>query len=162
MTNPLHALKDIHTPAAISSWPPAPGWILLTIITLVVIIIFLYYLKKRFHYYQAKSQALKILETINPVNHSAQKKSPAQAYTNHAQAYNALLKRVAQHYFPNESNIATLSEKRWVEFLVSKLPEKYKKLANIQANNLVTSLYRPIKTETELRQFIRLWIKECL
>ncbi|HRX71787.1 MAG TPA: DUF4381 domain-containing protein [Candidatus Competibacteraceae bacterium] len=35
--NPLANLRDIHLPDAVSWWPPAPGWWLLTVLSLMII-----------------------------------------------------------------------------------------------------------------------------
>ena len=35
--NPLQNLKDIHLPGAVSAWPPAPGWWILTFLLLALV-----------------------------------------------------------------------------------------------------------------------------
>ncbi|NRB41519.1 MAG: DUF4381 domain-containing protein [Pseudomonadales bacterium] len=66
--NPLEQLKDIHLPDAISSWPPAMGWWLVTIIIIVTLtsaitLLYLYWQKTSY-----KRQAIKKLKDIQLKN----------------------------------------------------------------------------------------------
>ncbi|MEX2327800.1 MAG: DUF4381 domain-containing protein, partial [Pseudomonadales bacterium] len=59
--DPLAQLRDIHLPAPIEAWPPAPGWIVLAILALLfatAAIVFLYGRWRRNQYRREGLQAL--------------------------------------------------------------------------------------------------------
>ncbi|WP_395168414.1 DUF4381 domain-containing protein [Piscirickettsia salmonis] len=148
--SPLSLLKDIHAPEAVSGWPPAPGWLILISLVIILFIVLSYLLKKYCNKQKIKLYGLNSLYDI-----------PQHSNSHYAKECNALLKRVAHYYFP-EQNIKILSEKKWHDFLISKLPKKHHKFATVQANYLITSLYQAeIISNIELKQFVQLWIKEC-
>lgn len=106
----LTQLKDIHWPAAIGFWPPAPGWFIvfaLLVMGLVGIVCWLLYRTKQ---QRIKKQALALLAA-----YEAQ-----YARDNEAQLASAriseLLKRVALVYFPRQE-VASMHGHQWVAFL---------------------------------------------
>ncbi|AKP74314.1 hypothetical protein Psal006b_01134 [Piscirickettsia salmonis] len=148
--SPLSLLKDIHAPEAVSGWPPAPGWLILISIVIILFIVLSYFLKKYRNRQKVKLYGLNSLYDI-----------PQHSNSHYAKECNALLKRVAHYYFP-EQNIKILSEKKWHDFLILKLPKKHHNIAITQVNYLITSLYQPeIISNIELKKFVQLWIKEC-
>ncbi|MEE9451556.1 MAG: DUF4381 domain-containing protein [Gammaproteobacteria bacterium] len=110
--DPLAALRDIHLPKAVSFWPPAPGWIIIT--TLIVLLcsgliwIGYRYLRRQ----RIKKLALQRLQALQ-----------AQYQQSHqgkeiVTELSILLRRVALAYFPRKE-IAGLTGKPWLSFLQS-------------------------------------------
>jgi hypothetical protein len=129
--NPLDQLKDIHLPGAVSNWPPAYGWWLLSVLILFTLIFSikasLTFRRKRL----AKRQALKELAKLT---HS-DSDWPVQL--------NQLLKRLVISYFPQEE-VAGLHLDSWCAFLTTQLPIKAQVKFSQQMQALQGYIYRPM------------------
>lgn len=106
----LAQLKDIHLPAAISWWPPAPGWMILSASVLLLLLGIIYGFALYYRHRQAKRQALRLLQTYQ------------QEYFNGVSSQmisvkvSELLRRVALVYYPREQ-VASLQGEAWLDFL---------------------------------------------
>jgi hypothetical protein len=110
MNPALQQLKDIHLPHAISTWPTAPGWIILiTIATMIIGYLIYRYFQRRRSLYTVKFaflmlNKLKALTVSNPEK------------INIAAEVSTLIRRTALHYFHRE-DIAGLTGLAWLTFL---------------------------------------------
>jgi hypothetical protein len=151
--NPLQDLKDIRTPAAIESWPPAYGWWLVLILVVVGICLLTIWLVKKQKASIAKRQALKALQQID----SSDLEGVSQL--------NQLLKRVAMTYFPNQ-NVQQMHGANWTAFLVKTLPNKKVKDFSEPFELMQQTLYQPHTTEVaefpSYCQSVETWIKHAL
>ena len=109
-TDPLAALRDIHEPAMIAGWPPAPGWWVLAVIGVALLVSLVVWLLKRHAANRYRREALKELETLQASWQSARDN---QVYLQDLQT---LLKRVALTRFDREA-VAGLTGEAWVQFL---------------------------------------------
>ncbi len=122
--NPLDQLQPPITPAAVSWWPPAPGWWLL-LISLPLLVWGIWWLRKRL---QSKGRKPTRVEELDPLRQAAllelaqltapQAGEPAGIWL---QQLNALLKRLCREHYPNQ-NSHTLSGRAWLAFLDSRCP----------------------------------------
>ncbi len=113
--DPLAQLHDLHLPASVAAWPPAPGWWLVAALLITVIVVSVYRVsqnRRRNRYRRLAQQELQQL--LQQLPKSA---PPAQQLA----ALNNLLKRVALIAYPN-TPVARLSGKAWAEFLVAHCP----------------------------------------
>lgn len=101
VNDPLDALRPLHEPAAISWWPPAPGWWVLLLFLLFVLLVFWRW--KRATLQRAALRELKLL--ASKINTSQQ-----------AAAINQLLKRYALVCWP-AAEVAALTGESWLKFL---------------------------------------------
>jgi hypothetical protein len=104
--DPLAQLRDIHLPAPVSWWPPAPGWWGLTLLILCLVglgayILFLSLRKKRY-----RKAALKELAVLR------KNSDPRTALEQLA----ALLRRVAIQSF-GRKEVVGLTGRKWLELL---------------------------------------------
>lgn len=109
-TDPLAQLRDIHLPAAIESWPPAPGWWGLTFLGTVAILGFIYWLWGRWQANKYRREAIKQLDRILD-NYDTDGDVTLYLYD-----YQLLLKRVALTRY-NRGLVANLTGEAWVAFL---------------------------------------------
>lgn len=108
LLNPLQQLKDIHLPNPISNWPSAPGWIILLVLLLGLFSLGSCYLLR---YFSRKKRQRYMLEVLNNVmEHYAYQPDELIAQLN------LLLKRFSLIKYP-KAQVATLTGKRWLEFL---------------------------------------------
>ena len=124
----LSGLRDIHLPIEPSWWPPALGWWFVAGATLLVcLIFFLLYLYWATRPKQYATRELKRIyrKTSNPVVLARQ--------------ISLLLKRVALLNYPR-SSVATLSEEKWVDFLVDKTGQTF---SDAQLTLIASSTYMP-------------------
>ncbi len=106
----LENLRDIHLPAPISGWPPAPGWwIVAALITAGIAALFLW-LRRRARQRGYRKIALQQLQTLY---RNWQQHGDDIAF---AQATNRLLKQTALAAFPAR-DIASLTGADWLDFL---------------------------------------------
>jgi len=111
----LEQLRDIHSPSAISSWPPAIGWWILAIVCFVVVIFVLYQIIYRYKKNAWRRSAIKELNHLKSIYSE-------QANTTTLSELNALLKRCIASARKN-SDYLSLTSKAWTECL--KFPSTY-------------------------------------
>ena len=116
-TAPMEQLRDIHLPAAVNWWPPAPGWWLLLIVALAILITALFWLRNYRRKNRYRRLALQHLHTLR--DHWRQQERQQQhddsALT---QAINRLLKQTALAAYPRQ-RVAALTGADWLLFLDS-------------------------------------------
>lgn len=109
-TQELAQLRDIHLPDAIGWWPLAPGWYVLTIVSMVVLITVVFLLHRYYAKGRVRRQALCLLSTFRQ---QYQRDANSQLS---ASRISELLKRVALVYFPR-ARVASLQGESWLAFL---------------------------------------------
>ena len=109
-TDPLAQLRDIHTPAMIETWPPAPGWWLLAALIVALMFYGLYWLIQRWRANRYRREAFSELAGLK---HDWEKHRDDLVYL---EALQRLLKRVALTRF-NREDVASLTGEAWVQFL---------------------------------------------
>ena len=105
----LAQLKDVHSPQSIGSWPPAIGWILLSIIAVVCLTALLWFTFRWYKNNAWRRAALKEFKRLKPVYQQAP--SPQGLAT-----INALLKRCTASLQHDNSLLATHG-KIWADIL---------------------------------------------
>lgn len=110
--DPLANLREIHLPAEVSFWPPAPGWWVLAVVTTIAIFasLLLYNRHRRRSLY--RREALAQLQRL-----SCDGESPSRQMAE----INRLLKRVALTAYPNQA-LAQLHSEYWLDFLQRSAP----------------------------------------
>ncbi len=110
MNPDLDQLRDIHLPAPVSWWPPAPGWWLLLAIILLGTFAswFVYRLHKRNAW---RRSALEMLKQLREQFQSGSAESQRIVAD-----LSVLMRRVAISRFPREES-ARLSGEAWLKFL---------------------------------------------
>ncbi|WP_250658602.1 DUF4381 domain-containing protein [Alkalimarinus coralli] len=107
----LSQLKDIHEPAAIGFWPPAPGWWALIITVVIAIVLVAYLIRRHIQNNAWKKEANKTITQVS-----------AQVSTHSHQEslclINKLIKRIAHHKL-NDPTISALTGQQWKQFLES-------------------------------------------
>lgn len=141
----LAQLRDIHEPAPVSWWPPAPGWWLLGALVLAAVAAAIFFWHRR-QKIRARNryrvEAIRLLREVDPGNPRA----PEQI--------NEILKRVAVTSFGRPA-CGNLTGRRWIEFLekssASELPLEARKA-------LLEHLYRRPDKKPEQRD---LNLRDC-
>ncbi|MBB3061477.1 DUF4381 domain-containing protein [Microbulbifer rhizosphaerae] len=103
----LAQLRDIHEPAPVGWWPPAPGWWLLgaLILTAVAAAIFFWHRRRKIRARNRyRVEAVRLLQDVAPANPRA------------VEQINEILKRVAVASFGRPA-CGNLTGRRWIEFL---------------------------------------------
>lgn len=118
---PLQQLRDIHLPAAVSWWPPAPGWWLLLIAALISLAIAFLWLRNHRRKNRYRRLALQHLHTLRDQwrQQERQQQRDDGALT---QAINRLLKQTALAAYPRQ-RVAALTGADWLLFLDSGLKQ---------------------------------------
>lgn len=144
-------LADIHTPQAISAWPPAYGWWILLVIVIAVLIALVHQWRKRQAERLAQKLALIELDNINLNDFAA------------GQQINAVLKRAAMHYFGRE-NIASLSGSKWQSFLINSLKREHKTAVKFDQSWVSFAYSQKVEAQQviDFHQFAKWWIKKYL
>lgn len=141
-------LADIHTPAAISAWPPAYGWWILAAIIILLSIWLYMALRKRQQKRIQQNFALTELNQVNLQDFSA------------GQQINEILKRAAMVYYTREQ-VASLTGNKWKTFLLHGL-----KGEKISFNDewLDFGYSATIDTDQVIayHQFAKLWLSKAL
>lgn len=117
----LAQLADIHMPAAVSMWPPAPGWWALAALLVFLLLWVVMRLLRSFKQRKICAFALEELNTIyrNFLASQASATDSASSTLNYINDFNSVLRRVALWNFP-EAKIASLGGKAWVDFIREK------------------------------------------
>lgn len=114
--DPLSQLADIHLPAAVSLWPPAPGWWLLAALLLCGLALLGLVQVRRWQQRQRLTRVLAELAQARAAWRKADASVRNDAGLALLYAINSLLKRVALLHFP-EAQVAPLAGKDWLRFL---------------------------------------------
>lgn len=114
MADPLAELRDIHMPAPVGWWPPAPGWWLLAAALLVLLGLAAYFGVRRFRRQRYRRIARRQLEALYA--QWQQQRDDALFL----RELNQLLKQAALHAFAAE-RVAPLHGAAWLRFLDSTL-----------------------------------------
>ena len=150
----LNQLKGIHEPAAIGTWPPAPGWWILSISSLLLIALIIYMWRRHINNNRWKKEAIKSLNNIDT--------------DNSLHAINTLIKKIAI-YKVNDSSITSLSGEPWARFLTTFLntPKTPNLFSSEQLTLLTQGQYQKNATAnlqeatTALVKALQQWIKEA-
>ncbi len=106
----LAGLRDIHLPAAVSAWPPAPGWWVVGAVSLAIAISAVLWGRRRWRRQAYRRAALRALQELD---RQWQQHGDAAVYI---AAVNALLKQTALCAYPRQA-VAALNGPAWGEFL---------------------------------------------
>ena len=144
-------LRDIHLPEAVSWWPPAPGW---WILTFLVIALMTSLIIRRLR--NTKRNAFRVtalLETQEALTLWNKNKNTA----GYLHTVNAVLKRIILQN-NSASNIANQSGVNWVESLnqISKLPLSEK---TMQALGVACYQTNPVVDVAHVQKQIIAWIE---
>lgn len=108
-SNPLQGLRDIHLPAPVSFWPPAPGWWLLAGGVVLLMVAGLWWWR-HYHKHRYRRQALQQLQGLR----QAWQQGKAEAEV--LGSISILLRRVAMTRYGRHP-VAGLYGKAWLAFL---------------------------------------------
>ena len=135
MNPALSQLHDIHLPARISWWPPAPGWWLLAAIILLaaVVLYAVHRLRNRNYWRRFALMELTRLREQNEAQHFTPRAVVSEL--------SILLRRVAISLFPREE-VAALNGDAWLVFLDRGLGENTA-FQSDAGRLLTTAPYRP-------------------
>lgn len=114
--DPLSQLADIHLPAAVPAWPPAPGWWLLAALLLCGLCLLCFVQFRRWQQQQRLARVLAELLRARAAWRNAEAVDRNAAGLALLYAVNSLLKRVALLHFP-EAQVAPLAGSAWLRFL---------------------------------------------
>ena len=146
-------LRDIHLPEAVSWWPPAPGWWLLSVIVIASVLAVIYFLQRRKRY---RSSAIYLgrqeLERI---------RRDFETHNNEKQLIvelSALLRRLAISVYGREV-AASLTGEEWLQFL-DKVTEN-REFSRGVGRILVDAPYQaaPQFDKTELLSLVTHWMQ---
>lgn len=113
--DPLSALADIHLPAEVSWWPPAPIWWLVAALVMAAIGYGCYLLFLRWQNRQRLHAAVQEIRRAHAAWQQTQA-SNSDAGLALLHACNSTLKRVALVHYP-DTDVAALHGKQWLAFL---------------------------------------------
>ena len=149
----LQGLRDIHLPAPVPLWPPAPGWWLLALL-MVLLLVATVWLWKRHRRTAYRRAAFKELQ------HLQQALRQGQADTAIISELSILLRRAAISRYGRDQ-VASLNGKAWLEFLdrsgrttqfsthaQALLEAPYRRDASTQAEPLLTLAQRWLQVQT--------------
>lgn len=105
----LEQLRDIHEPAPINWWPPAPGWWLLALVLLacaIGIYLWLRHRRRQRLHNRYRVEAVRLLQSLDTSARTA------------TQEINEILKRVAVTTY-GRKNCGNLTGRHWLDFLQS-------------------------------------------
>lgn len=151
--DPLAQLRDIHLPAALELWPPAPGWWILAALAVAALLVGIWFLFRRWQKQAYRRESLKELETLY------ERYVADQDHAAYLSGYSGLLKRVALTRYPR-AEVASLSGEAWVRFLDESANTDEFSMGAGQA--LVASGYQreALVDVARLHTLARFWIKE--
>jgi hypothetical protein len=151
MVDALSELHDIHLPAPISFWPPAPGYYIIALVLILFTVVFF------IRFYTRKSREIKraALEQLSEMEQTYQNGGEAHQV---AAQISVLLKQVALLYYPRET-VASLQGDAWLNFLI----QSSKKLdfKSVQ-HELIELPFHPGENQsvTTLLSLTKRWIKQ--
>lgn len=151
---PLSQLRDIHLPAPLSAWPPAPGWFILAGLVLLAVGGIAWWLYRRWKDNRYRRESMAELQALFDAYGKA---DDSAAYL---VDYAALLKRIALTRYPRDA-VAHLSGEAWVAFLDKTAKTEEFSMGAGQA--LIDANYRPGGTADidvqALHDLAKHWIK---
>jgi len=109
LNNPLSGLRDIHLPAPVSFWPPAPGWWMLAVGLLVFLALGLWWWR-RYRRHRYRRQAMKALQDLRRAWQDGQSETELLG------GISILLRRVAITRYGRRP-VAALHGEAWLAFL---------------------------------------------
>lgn len=115
----LAQLADIHLPAAISYWPPAPGWWVLACLVIALLVFAGKKVARSIRQQKICQYALAELEHCYLELAQAEDQAPNSLKLCFVNQFNSVLRRVALYHFPH-SNVASLAGVAWVDFIREK------------------------------------------
>ena len=118
----LEQLADIHLPAAITYWPPAPGWWVLAAFVLAALVWASLQVLQQIRQRKICAYALKELDKIHQEfeeNDRSSEEAENSAQLLFVNQFNSVIRRVALWHYPN-SGIASLGGAAWVDFIKEK------------------------------------------
>ena len=115
----LSQLADIHLPAEVSFWPPAPGWWVLAVLLLIGLAFIGHKLRQQAQRRKICQFALAELERCLNDYASADSTDPDASLLRYVNEVNSVLRRVALVHFP-DTNVAGLGGRAWVDFIRQK------------------------------------------
>lgn len=115
----LSQLADIHLPAEVSYWPPAPGWWVLAVLMLIALVYLAYKLRIQAQHRKICQYALAELDRCMEEYTAAESTAPDTRLLRYVNAVNSVLRRVALVHFPN-ADVAGLGGQAWVDFIRQK------------------------------------------
>lgn len=110
-------LRDLHLPAAVGGWPPAPGWWLLAALALASLVYAALVLYRRHRRHAARRLALRELGRLE----AAYRRDADVAGL--ARGLSSLLRRAMLAYAPR-AEVAGLTGRAWLEWLDRGLPAR--------------------------------------
>lgn len=149
--DPLAQLRDIHLPAPVSWWPPAPGWWLAGFVALAVAAWLTYFLRRWFLRNRYRKVALNKLFLLD-----RNEKERASAVL---EEIAALLRRVAMQTYGRQ-RVAPLAGDAWLAFLDQ--TGNTSEFSGGAARVLGSERYRPA-VEADIDQVLviaKKWIRE--
>jgi len=150
-SDPLAALRGYHLPAAVSWWPPAPGWWALAVLLVLTTGVTAWLLLRRKHRHAALRAALTELDTLSD---GCTDLDPDEF----ARRLSRLLRRYALTRFPRRE-VAGLTGDEWLRFLDTHGGDQA--FTRGQGRLLREAPYRPAGDANalcELPALVRAWI----
>ncbi len=154
MNDPLSQLKDIHLPAPISWWPPAPGWWLLLALLILIAVGLVWYLRRRSRRLGLYRAAMQELDEIR--QHFDKEQDPRRL----AAGLSRLLRRVAISLRPGE-DVAGLTGTAWLAWLDAQDDDHA--FTEGTGQFLADGAYRPVgelQDADELLDIVEDWLKK--
>lgn len=115
----LAQLADIHLPAAISYWPPAPGWWVLAVVLIALLSFAGKKLTRSIRQRKICQHALAELERCYIALARDEDLQGDRLKLRFVNEFNSVMRRVALYHFP-QSNVASLAGMAWVDFIREK------------------------------------------
>lgn len=108
-SDPLQGLRDIHLPAPVSFWPPAPGWWLLALLIVLILFAGLWWWQRR----RRRAYRRAALRQLQQLQVALQQ---GQAETSIIAELSILLRRTAISRYGRQA-VAALHGTAWLDFL---------------------------------------------
>ena len=110
----LSQLRDIHSAAPVSWWPPAPGW---WVLALLMLLLLTWMGRRVLAHYWRNQRRKQMLGWVDNLNVMIDPKVEPQAYLS---ALNRIFKTIAVKAFPGQ-HCAALNGQEWADFLIEKM-----------------------------------------